>query len=562
MESAPNFSSIIHSQPFTFLVGPQHTKLTIQSGLTEHVSKPLHNLMNGPTRESKHRIALLEEEEVETFVAFCEYAYTGDYSVPRLEREVQEEHQHGGVENSPSTATWGGNYRTGSMSSTIPPLAPSPPPQCRHGEQGPDHQPAPEPEPPVSQPVSEPVPAEAQEPVTPTLAPGPEAESVPGPETPVDVAKLEPETETYHEAEAGLETPAAEVRPADDNWAVPTEEPATVEPDEPKVNKKKGKKGKKGKKQELVEEDPSAPAEIVHLTPPSTPPPEVAIEPVPEPEAAPVEEWATANAVSEPDLEPTEHWEQPAEEPTPEAAPTKEQPPAPEGPMEDSWTQDRSEGAIITQAQRQRPMLDMSFATQQATSLCAPGLNLWDEFKSLQYDEPAHFKDPIETPSNDIPDITFHAKVYIFATRYLIPALAQLCLRKLHRDLLLLSLTDFEPADPGDSPVLDGLAATKAQMVLELVHYAYTKTARLEPISPTSATQLRENQLRRLVVHYAACTVKELSRYHSAKDSVAGTSLSVDAKAERPENFTSPKSFRALLDSTTELASDLVYRMM
>ncbi|KGO45827.1 hypothetical protein PEX1_003860 [Penicillium expansum] len=567
MESAPNFSSIILSPSFTFLVGPQHTKLTIQSGLAQHVSKPLHNLMNGPTRESKHRIAVLEEDDVETFAAFCEYAYTGDYSVPRPEREVQEEHRHGVVEGSPDTATWRGNYRTGSMSSTVPPPAPSPPPQFRHRGQGPYHQPAPEPEMPVPQPVSEPAPAEVKEPVTPTFAPEPEA--------PIDVAEPEPETETYHEAEAAPEPSAEDAPPADDEWAVPTEEPATWEPEEPKANKKKGKKGKKGKKQaELVEEEPPAPNEPVSLTPPSTPPPEVAAEPAPEPEAEPIEEWATAEAAPEPEPEPTEYRAEPAEESAsePAAAPeepaaAEEQPSAPEGPMEDSWTQDRSEGTSITQAQRQRPMLDMSFANQQATSPCEPGLDLWDEFKSLQYDEPATSKaTPVETPSNELPYITFHAKVYVFATRYLIPALAQLCLRKLHRDLLLLSSTEFETADLDDSQILDGLAATKAQMILELVHYAYTKTARLEPISPTSATQLRENQLRRLVVHYAACNVKELARYHSAEDSVSATpSLRpVDAKAERIETSTStsPKSLRALLDLTTELASDLVYRMM
>lgn len=523
--------------------------------------------MNGPTRESKHRIAVLEEDDVETFVAFCEYAYTGDYNVPRPEREVQEEHKIGVVENSPSTATWRGNYRTGSMSSTVPPPAPSPPPQFRHRGQAGYHQSAPEPEPPVPQPVSEPAPVEVKESVTPTFTPEPEVESAPAPEpeAPVEVTEPEPEPETYHEAETAPEPPAEKV-PADDEWAVPTEEPATWESEEPKANKKKGKKGKKGKKQaESVEEELPAPADPVSLTPPSTPPPEVASEPVPEPAAEPVEEWATA----EPALEPTENREQPAEEPAPEpeAAPAEEQPPAPEGPMEDSWTQDRSEGTSITQAQRQRPMLDMSFANQQATSPCEPGLNLWDEFTSLQYDEPTTSKPtPVETPSNELPYITFHAKVYVFATRYLIPALAQLCLRKLHRDLLLLSSTDFETADLDDSQILDGLAATKAQMVLELVHYAYTKTARLEPISPTSATQLRENQLRRLVVHYAACNVKELSRYHSAEDSVSTTpSLRpVDAKTERLETSTStsPKSLRALLDLTTELASDLVYRMM
>ncbi|KAJ5971166.1 uncharacterized protein N7479_001084 [Penicillium vulpinum] len=565
MESVPDFSSIIHSPSFTFLVGPQHTKLTIQSGLAQHVSKPLHNLMNGPTRESKHRIAVLEEDDVETFVAFCEYAYTGDYNVPRPE-PVQEGHRHGVVASSPSTTTWREHYRSGSIASTVPPPAPSPPPQYRHRGQEAYRQSAASPEPPMAQLVSEPAPAEAKEPVTPTNAPEPEVESAPVPEAPADAA--EPKPETCHEVEVAPEPPAEHV-PANEEWAGPTEEPLSWEPEEPKASKKKVKKGKKGKKQtELVEEELLTPAEPVSLTPPSTPPPEVSAEPLPEPEVELVEELASAEPKPkpepepEPEVEPTKYYEQPAEEP----APAEEQPaPIAEGSMESSWTQDRGSGTSM-QTQRQRPMLDMSFAQHQVSSPCEPGLSLWDEFTSLQYnDEPSTSKpSPVEAPSTDLPYITFHAKVYVFATRYLIPALAQLCLRKLHRDLLILSSIDVETADPSDSQILDGLAAIKAQMVLELVHYAYTKTARLEPISPTSATQLRENELRRLVVHYAACNVKELARYHSGDDSVSATPAlrPVDAKVERVENSTSPKSLRALLDLTTELASDLVYRMM
>ncbi|OQE34538.1 hypothetical protein PENCOP_c017G03159 [Penicillium coprophilum] len=555
MESVPDFTSIIHSPSFTFLVGPRHTKLTIQSGLAQHVSKPLHNLMNGPTRESKHRIAVLEEDDVETFVAFCEYAYTGDYKVPRP--EIREDHRVGVVESSPSTATWREHYRSGSIASTVPPPAPSPPPQYRHRGQSVAHQSVPGPEAPASVLVSELAPAEVKRPVTPPSAPEPKAEPVPEPEAPVSAAEPEAEPETYHEAEA-VPVPVEEVPPVEDRWAVPTEEPVSWESEEPKGNKKKGKKGKKGKKQaELVEEELPPPAEPVNLTPPSTPPPEVAVEPLPKPETEPVEELATAEPTPAAEPESTESWERPAEEP----APVEELPAPVEGSMEDSWTQDRSS----TQTQRPRPMLDMSFAQHQVTSPREPGLSLWDEFTSLQYnDEPATKPSPVETSSTDLPYITFHAKVYVFATRYLIPALAQLCLRKLHRDLLILSSVGFETADQDDSQVLDGLAATKAQMILELVHYAYTKTARLEPISPTSATQLRENELRRLVVHYAACNVKELARYHSADDSVSATpSLRpVDAKVDRVETSTSPKSLRALLDLTTELASDLVYRMM
>jgi hypothetical protein len=98
-------------------------------------------------------------------------------------------------------------------------------------------------------------------------------------------------------------------------------------------------------------------------------------------------------------------------------------------------------------------------------------------------------------------------------------------------------------------------------MVLNLVHYVYTKTARLEPISPTSATQLRENELRRLVVHYAACKVKDLAKYHSPDDSATATPSLRPVEVERAET-SAPRSLRSLLDMTTELASDLVYRMM
>ncbi|KAF3898280.1 hypothetical protein GY631_1152 [Trichophyton interdigitale] len=79
----PDYRSIINSPQFTFLIGPGHSKVTIQSGLAKHVSPRLDGLMNnGHTRESRHRIAVLEDEDVETFTGFCEFAYTGDYTVP------------------------------------------------------------------------------------------------------------------------------------------------------------------------------------------------------------------------------------------------------------------------------------------------------------------------------------------------------------------------------------------------------------------------------------------------------------------------------------------------
>ncbi|KAJ5566228.1 hypothetical protein N7535_007866 [Penicillium sp. DV-2018c] len=550
MDSVRDYASIIHSPSFTFLVGPRHEKLTIQSGLAKHVSKPLHNLMNGPTRESKHRIAVIEDEDVETFVAFCEYAYTGDYSVPRSKPEGLEESRIGMDEGTPtSTTTWRAEYRSGSMSSAVPPPAPSPPPQHRHRKQSAAyHELTHQPEPSMSQCAAESSPVEvAKEAEVPVENIEPEPQLGQEPEAQAVAPEPGHAPEVYEDAEPTPVAPAdEEVPPADEQWADADERPVPWEVSGPKQPKKKSKKELKKEKKvkkyslqpDVVEEEPPVLAETVNITPPSTPPPEVAAEPEPQPE-------------QEPEPEPVDEDNLPAEaapEPEPEQAPYREQPveePAPaEEPMEDSWTQDRNDAI---QEQHQRPMLDMSFAQQQAPSTGEPGLSLWDEFTSLQYSDehPVSKSSPADTGSTDLPYITFHAKLYVFATRYLIPALAQLCLRKLHRDLLALSLPGDETSDASASQMSDGLAAAKARMVLNLVHYAYTKTARLEPITPTSATQLRENELRRLVVHYAACKVKELARYHSH---------SADDSA--------PRTLRALLDVTPELASDLVYRLM
>ena len=537
-----NRHSIIHSPSFTFLVGPKHTKLTIQSGLAQHVSKPLHNLMNGHTRESKHRIAVLEEEDVETFVAFCEYAYTGDYSVPQPEPEPEEDPRAGVVESAPSTATWRETYRSASVSSsTVPPPAPSPPPEHRHGGYGSvsgsayqESQPdtlVPGSETPVPEPVAESAPAEVN--TEEVSAPAPVAEPEPATE-PVP----EDDITAYEETGAATEEPPEDVpveefpEVTDEPVAVPVEAPGPWELDQPgskrsKKDKKK-KKAKKASKGAYLESEPPMeedipPCEPTSLTPPSTPPTYA------EPEAEPEEYSAEPEWPTEAEAEPqAEDWPEPEE-------------PVSEAPMEDSWTQNQSNSQT-----RQRPMLDMSFAQQQAVSPCEPGLSLWDEFTSLQYTDESN-PNPKPT-SQPLPYLTFHAKVYVFATRYLIPALAQLCLRKLHADLLTLPLE----TDPS-------LAAPKAQMVLDLVQYAYTKTARLEPISPTSATQLRENELRKLVVHYAACKIKELARYHVDESAGVTPSLGTVDKVERID---ATRSLRSLLDMTTELASDLVYRMM
>ncbi|OOQ89207.1 hypothetical protein PEBR_16855 [Penicillium brasilianum] len=614
--------SIIHSPSFTFLVGPKHTKLTIQSGLAQHVSKPLHNLMNnGHTRESKHRIAVLEDEDVETFVAFCEYAYTGDYKVPQLPVPVpapapspREDTRAGVIESVASTVpSWRGTYRSDSVSSAVPPPAPSPPPgsetDCQtvraEGE--------------VPSVAEEDVSAEAEaeEPA--------EAEAEPGVDAGTDAVESEAQepasteqAQDSTEPEETFDSSEPLERPKETDWAqyqvdddTPAESGEPIAPDAVEsldeaswkaaptypANTKKSKKARaKAKKvtrnsqQQRLEDEPPA-----SLTPPSTPPPqepdtvEVTSDPQPEPEPEPAE----PEPVAEPEPEYVEDepfkaeedaWEEdasageppclPSPMPSPSAVPTDadfprvndENIPEPTSSMSPR-THSRANSPSINAPSSPKPIIDMSFAKQSDSSPRTPGLSLWDEFAALQYNDdsavPAYPKpsSSSSTTTLDLPYLTFHAKVYVFATRYLIPALAQLCLRKLHTDLVHLPLGDnineeYAESDADANPLTrPGLPGAPA-IVLDVLRYAYTKTTRLEPISPTSATQLRENELRRLVVHYAACRVKDLARWHGGSGSAtpAGRGVGVDG--------TRPDSLRALLDSTPELASDLVYRMM
>lgn len=485
---------------------------------------------NGHTRESKHRIAVLEDEDVETFVAFCEYAYTGDYSVPPL--DALEEDHCPPVESATSVGNpWGGIFRSNSVSSAIPP------------------------------------PERMETVAQKRVKTQPELELVPGVEEP-EVATTEDQEKIGHEHEK-LEN-ADPPQDAAPDAAGAVEEQLTADPmDAPNAEyfpwspstkktakKKKVTKAKQTKKTEVMADDPSS-----HLTPPSTPPLNRKVDDDNEipPNNTDKHTIDAANDVetARPESKhghtssdpPAKHWEEPAPI-FPGVNESHEQP----------WPEERHENES-GEEKRPEPIIDMSFAKQQESTPRKPGLSLWDEFADLEYaDEPSTCNSPPPDHSLTIlPYLTFHAKVYVFATRYLIPALAQLCLRKLHWDLLHLSL--LEPEDLTQEPQnLGSLAARKAQMVLDLLHYSYTKTARLEPISPTSATQLRENELRRLVVHYAACTVKDWACHVSSESSEAVTPFVRPVDAKQTEH--APRSLRALLDMTPELASDLVYRMM
>ncbi|CAK32636.1 uncharacterized protein An16g08360, partial [Aspergillus niger] len=335
----------------------------------------------------------------------------------------------------------------------------------------------------------------------------------------------------------------------------------------------KGKKGKKNKKDKKKKKGGAAEEAAPNLTPPSTPPPqnskpeEEAANPASEAnavseDATPAPETVEALPAAEPaetavaTSSPTESWEHTAPTLPEEGAdvPGKQDNNEQKEETQQKESEESKEHPGATTRRQTGPMIDTSFARQQYSRMNEKGTSLWDEFSAIDYVDPRSCS--VTRPPSvmsarspfELPYLVFHAKLYVFATRYLIPALAQLCLRKLHRDLLYLGFA--ESSIENEDEEQHSLNTTKARKVLDLLHYTYTKTTRLEPITPTSATQLRDNELRKLVVHFAACKVRDLAAYSPPVDP--------SSKPLKP----SARGFRALLDTTTELASDLVYRMM
>jgi hypothetical protein len=132
-----------------------------------------------------------------------------------------------------------------------------------------------------------------------------------------------------------------------------------------------------------------------------------------------------------------------------------------------------------------------------------PHERLREEFRSQK------FRGNPASSSSD-PDILFHAKLYVFATKYLIIPLRKQCLKSIHRDLCNFSL------NRGSTSV-----------ILELLNFTYMHTGRGEPGG--------KSLLRDLVIHYAACEARTLA---------------------------DDENFAILLDSNGEMGSDLAMTLV
>ncbi|KGQ00662.1 hypothetical protein PAAG_12672 [Paracoccidioides lutzii Pb01] len=131
-----------------------------------------------------------------------------------------------------------------------------------------------------------------------------------------------------------------------------------------------------------------------------------------------------------------------------------------------------------------------------------PYEQLWKSFRARSFSG-------AEASVSSHPCILFHAKLYVFATTYLIEPLRIQCLESLHRDLCGFSLN-----------------RETTPLILDLLDFTHAHTGRYEP----GGTSL----LRNLVIHYVACKVRRL--------------LDDDR-------------LQMLLDADGEMGSDLVWRL-
>ncbi|EPS38426.1 hypothetical protein H072_7814 [Dactylellina haptotyla CBS 200.50] len=79
-----DFKSVLTSQPFTFIIGPEKKKFFVNEELISKCSPVLKALMGRNFREGSQREAYLDEVEEDTFVRFIQYAWTGTYDSPSV----------------------------------------------------------------------------------------------------------------------------------------------------------------------------------------------------------------------------------------------------------------------------------------------------------------------------------------------------------------------------------------------------------------------------------------------------------------------------------------------
>ncbi|KAF9775249.1 hypothetical protein IL306_006665 [Fusarium sp. DS 682] len=75
-----NFEESLASKPFLFVIGPEAKEFHVHKELIGRLSPVLNALVNGNMREAHEGRVVWADLDVETFVRFAKYAYSGDYT--------------------------------------------------------------------------------------------------------------------------------------------------------------------------------------------------------------------------------------------------------------------------------------------------------------------------------------------------------------------------------------------------------------------------------------------------------------------------------------------------
>ena len=76
------WTSVFRSKQFVFVVGENQAAFTVHAAIIAKQSKALDVLINGSMGEAFEGKAIFEDIEEDTFIRFCQFAYTGDYTTP------------------------------------------------------------------------------------------------------------------------------------------------------------------------------------------------------------------------------------------------------------------------------------------------------------------------------------------------------------------------------------------------------------------------------------------------------------------------------------------------
>jgi hypothetical protein len=76
------WSSVFRSKQFVFIVGENQAEFTVHAAIIAKQSKALDVLINGSMKEASDGKAIFKDIQEDTFIRFCQFAYTGDYTTP------------------------------------------------------------------------------------------------------------------------------------------------------------------------------------------------------------------------------------------------------------------------------------------------------------------------------------------------------------------------------------------------------------------------------------------------------------------------------------------------